>query len=92
MSSSVHPAFGGQAVVYCIHDRQKRQVTDVGHVALLGLEAGELYVPSKHKVQLCPCCENLFVRLDDTPSYCPPCGGRPVHPVGGPLPEPKGVL
>lgn len=92
MSSSVHPAFGGQAVVYCIHDRVKGEVTDLGHVGLLGLEAGQLFNPAQHKVHRCPCCDNLFVRLDDVPHYCPPCSGRPVHPVGGPIPEPQGVV
>lgn len=92
MSNAVRISLGGTAAVYCIHDRLKREVDDVGHVALLGLQRGEAFDSKRHKVQRCPCCENLFVRLDDIPHYCPVCTGRPVHPVGGPLPEPEGVL
>jgi len=92
MSTGIRIALGGTAAVYCIHDRQKREVTDVGHVRLLGLQRGQQFDSRIHKVQLCPCCENLHVRLDDIPHYCPVCSGRPVHPVGGPLPEPQGVL
>lgn len=88
----VRIAVSGFAKVYCIHDRLKGEVTDVGHVKMLGLLRGEKFDAKQHKVQLCPCCDNLFVRLDDIPHYCPVCTGMPVHPVGGPLPEPKGVL
>lgn len=92
MSTGIRISISGTAAVYCIHDRLKREVTDVGHVALLGLLHGEAYDARQHKVHLCPCCENLFVRRDDIPHYCPICTGQPVHQAGGPLPEPKGVL
>ena len=71
---------GGTAYVYCVHDRMKRTILDLS------------FNPDYDKVQLCPCCENLFLTRDDVPAFCLGCGGRPIHPLGGPLPEPKGVI
>jgi hypothetical protein len=70
----------GVAVVCCVHDRVKREFVDLE------------FDPAKYKPHLCPCCENLFLREDDIPHYCAVCTGRPVHPLGGPIPEPKGAL
>lgn len=89
---AVRPVLSGVARVYCVHDREKRQVTDPEHVKFLGLVAGYVYDPKIHKLHLCACCENLFVALDDTPRLCDPCVGPLAHPLGGPLPGPKGTV
>jgi hypothetical protein len=70
----------GTAVVCCVHDRVKREIVDLE------------FDPHAHKVHLCACCENLFLRRDDIPHYCPQCGGRPVYHLGGPLPDPIGEV
>lgn len=71
---------GGVAHVYCVHNRAKRAVTDIEFRA------------SQTKPHLCSCCENLFLERTDTPMFCPTCRGANVHPLGGPLPAPKGVI
>lgn len=71
-------SIGGVAVVCCVHDRVKREITDLE------------FDPATHKVHLCACCENLFLRRDDIPHYCQRCGGHPVHPLAAPLPDPIG--
>ena len=71
---------GGRAVVVCVHDRVKRQVTD------LAIDA------RRERPHLCACCENLFTRPDDIPHYCPQCGGHPVHPLAAPLKAPIGEV
>jgi hypothetical protein len=71
---------GGTAVVCCVHNREKRQVTDLP------------FNGNTHKPHLCACCENLFLRTDDVPHYCEQCGGRPFYPLGGPLPDPIGEV
>jgi len=68
----------GTVLVCCVHDRVKREITDLA------------FNPATHKAHLCGCCENLFLRTDDVPHYCPTCGGHPVHPVNGKLPDPLG--
>jgi hypothetical protein len=68
----------GVAVVCCVHDQEKRAITDLR------------YDKRVEKVHVCACCENLFTRPDDVPHYCEPCGGRPVHPLMAPLPVPVG--
>ena len=83
---------GGTAQVCCVHDREKRVVTTEAQVAALGLEAGILYDPRIHKLQRCACCDNLFFDPSDEPRYCSVCQRPLVHPLGGPLPEPKGVV
>jgi len=70
----------GAVVVCCVHGRAKRKVADL------------TFDRSKEKVQLCPCCENLFTTVDDTPRQCDSCGGFPIHLPAGPIPEPKGVI
>lgn len=85
-------ALGGTAVVCCVHDREKRKVVTEAHVAQLGLQVGQLYDPAQHKLHRCACCENLFVDQTDTPRFCSVCQGPLRHPLGGPLPEPVGVV
>lgn len=70
----------GTAVVVCVHNRIKREVTD-------------LAIDTRYeKPHLCACCENLFTRPDDVPHYCPQCDGRPVYPPAAPLPAPIGEV
>lgn len=83
-------AVSGVAVVCCVHDREKRQVTTEAQVAALGLEVGQVYDPKQHRLWLCACCENLFVDPSDEPRYCRRCERPNRHPLGGPLPEPNG--
>lgn len=85
---------GGKAQVYCVHDREKRQVTTEAHVAALGLlhDPPFLYDPKQHKIHRCACCDNLFVDPSDEPRYCRPCQRPLVHKLGGPLQEPRGVV
>jgi len=90
--AAVKLGIGGSAKVYCVHDRQKRQVRDPDAVKRLGRTLGVQYDPRKHTLQLCACCMNLFVAYDDTPRLCDPCQGPPKHPLGGPLPEPGGAI
>jgi hypothetical protein len=85
-------SLGGAAVVCCVHDRKKRQVTTEVQVAALGLSVGQLYDPKQHKLHFCSCCENLFVDPSDEPRFCSSCLPAPLHPLGGPLPSPKGVV
>ena len=82
----------GKAVVCCVHDRVKREVTSKAQVAALGLRVGQVYDPIQHKLHRCACCENLFVDPTDIPRFCSPCRRPLVHKLGGPLPEPKGVV
>ena len=90
--SGARPAFGGAAVVCCVHDREKRQVTDPEDVRTLGAALGITYDSRKHKIHTCACCGNLFVTGDDTPRLCDICMGPTRHQLGGPLPEPRGVI
>lgn len=78
--TQISATVSGTFVICCVHDRPKRQVTDL---------AVDLRT---HKPHLCTCCENLFTRTDDVPHYCPQCGGHPVHPLGGPIPDPIGEV
>jgi len=91
--TSIRPTFSGVAVVCCLHDREKRQVTTPDHVAKLGLSLTppRIYNPRVDKIFLCACCENMFVSLDDTPKYCSICDpSKPfVHAPGGPLNPPN---
>lgn len=90
--TTLHPFLGGVAQVYCVHDREKRQVRTESDVAALGLEAGIIYDPFFHKIHRCTCCDNLFVDPSDEPRYCTVCLGPLVHGLGGPLPLPGGVV
>jgi hypothetical protein len=86
------PILGGVAKVYCVHDREKRLICDPNEVVKLGREFGQTYDQKKHKFQLCPCCENVFVTLDDTPRLCGVCLGIPIHELEAAIAEPKGVI
>ncbi len=83
---------GGTARVYCVHDRQKRQVTTDRQVADLAAEVGQRYDPSRHKLFECACCQNLFVDETDIPRLCSVCMGSNVHRQEGQLPDPTGAL
>jgi hypothetical protein len=83
---------GGKAQVYCVHDREKRQVTTEAQVAQLGLEVGVVYDPKIHRLYRCACCQNLFFDPSDEPRYCRPCQGPFAHQLGGPLAQPEGAL
>jgi hypothetical protein len=85
-------ALGGKAVVCCVHDRVKREITTEAQVAMLGLDAGQIYDPMQHKLFECTCCQNLFVDPGDEPKFCHTCRGSLKHALGGPLPDPKGRL
>ena len=84
----------GTAEVCCVHDRKKDEVTTEAQVAALGLLLNPpiIYDPRIHRLQWCACCRNLFFDPSDEPRYCTRCQGRPVHALGGPLPDPKGVV
>jgi hypothetical protein len=75
---AVSVAIGGSALVACVHDRVKREVTELA------------FDPTKTSVHLCTCCENVFLEPSDTEMFCRGCRGSFVHPLGGPLPAPKG--
>lgn len=83
---------GGTAKVYCLHDREKRQIVTEAQVAQLGLQVGQVYDPKQHKLHRCSCCDNLFVDPSDEPRFCSSCLRPLVHTPGGPLPAPKGVV
>lgn len=83
---------GGSAAVHCVHDRRKRSVTTEAQVAELGLEVGQIYDPAQHKLHRCACCDNLFVDPTDVPRFCSTCQGPLQHALGGPLPDPVGVI
>ena len=83
----------GTAQVCCVHDREKRRVVTEAQVAAFAPHAiGRDYDPRQDKLHLCSCCENLFVDPSDEPRFCSVCVRPLVHPLGGPLPEPQGVV
>lgn len=84
--------WGGTAQVYCVHDREKRQVVTEEQVAALGLQVGVMYNSKIHKLHECSCCGNLFVAHSTEPKYCDTCSTPPIHVLGGKLPDPKGVV
>jgi hypothetical protein len=90
MSYGARPALAGTAVVVCIHDRVKREITTEAQVAALGAEVGIAYDPKQHRVWECACCANLFVNPTDEPRYCQRCRVPPAHQPAGPLPKPNG--
>lgn len=92
MAGTLGLALGGSVTVCCVHNREKRQVTDVDTIVRLGRQIGKTFDPKRHKIQKCACCDNLFVTLDDTPRMCPVCQGDAVYPLAAPLGEPKGVI
>jgi hypothetical protein len=89
---AIYPVLSGTATVVCVHDREKRKVVTERQVAELGLTVGQIYNPRQHKTHLCACCQNLFVDVSDTPRFCSTCQRPLVHTLGGPLPEPEGVI
>lgn len=90
MSVGTRLGFAGSAVVVCVHDRPKREVTTEAQVAELGLTVGQVYDPRQHRLHLCACCQNLFVDPSDEPRYCRRCQTAPQHQPAGPLPDPTG--
>lgn len=92
MSTGLQVAVGGIAVVCCVHDRAKRDVTTEAQVAELGRKVGLVYDPKQHKLHICACCENLFVDPTDVPRFCHTCQGLLKHGLRGPLPNPIGEV
>jgi hypothetical protein len=86
--------FSGTRVICCVHDREKRKVNTPDDVAELGLllEPPVLFDSRLHKIHRCACCDNLFIDPTDEPRFCSVCQRPLVHPLGGPLPDPIGVL
>lgn len=82
----------GTAVICCVHDRPKREVTTEQQVAELGLQVGQIYNPAQHRLHLCACCQNLFVDPSDEPRYCRRCQAPATHQINGRLPEPTGEI
>ncbi len=92
---NVHGArlvLGGKAVVCCVHDRLKREITTEQQVVELGADLGIVLDKAHHHIHHCPCCDNLFVADGITERYCSVCTRPLVHALGGPLPEPKGAI
>lgn len=92
MSGTLNMTVSGVAIVCCVHDREKRQLTTESAVASLFAETGYPYDPKQHKLFSCACCENLFVGITDEPRFCDDCTSAPVHALGGPLPDPTGAI
>lgn len=90
--SGIRVAFGGHVVINCVHNRQKRQVTTEAQIAALGLTVGQVYDSKQHKIHRCSCCENLFVDPSDEPRFCFTCLRPNIYTLGGPLPNPIGVV
>jgi hypothetical protein len=82
----------GTAKVYCVHDREKRQVNSPDDCVRIARMAG-MFVDPHAKFQTCGCCENVFASWDDSPQLCHRCSGVNVHKLGGPINDPiEGVL
>ena len=88
--SGFKTTLGGTAIVCCIHDRVKREVTTEAQVAELGAQVGIRYDPRQHKLWECGCCQNLFVDPSDEPRLCRRCQVPPAHQPAGPLAKPNG--
>ena len=80
----------GSAVVCCVHDCVKREITTEAQVMTIGLEVGIRYDPKQHRLWKCACCENLFVDPSDEPRLCRRCLVPVVHQPAGPLSKPNG--
>ena len=78
----------GVAQVYCVHDREKRQVPDKETALYIARQVG-LSITAIDKVvyQTCACCENVFATFDKNPRLCHTCERPLVHKPGGPLKE-----
>ena len=85
-------SLGGKAVKCCVHDRVKAEVTTERQVAELAAHANFKIKKGVHFIFNCTCCDNLFVDEGTEPRYCAICRGPLVHPLGGPLKEPEGVV
>jgi hypothetical protein len=79
-SGALSVSIGGSAAVFCVHNREKRQVTELQFDA------------AATSVHMCACCENLFPEPTDQPMFCPTCRGQNVYKLGGPLPDPIGRI
>lgn len=79
-TAGLQMTIGGTAKVYCVHNRGKREVTDIAYDSALT------------KPHMCACCENIFLERTDEPMFCPTCRGPYRHPLGGPLAPPKGLI
>lgn len=77
---AVSIAVGGTAAVFCVHNQEKRKVTELP------------YDPIGTSLHLCSCCESLFTERSDTPMFCPTCRGSSVYQQQGPLPDPHGRI
>jgi len=84
---------GGTAAVYCVHDRQKRQIRNPDDCMRLIRDTNARLLAFGAKFQTCGCCENVFPCVTDIPQLCPGCQGHNFHKLGGPLNDPiEGVL
>ncbi len=88
MPNGIEISLSGVAKVYCVHDRQKRQVPDKAEALRIARQVG-LSITSAHKIvyQTCACCENVFATFDKNPRLCHTCERPLVHKPGGPLNE-----
>ena len=78
--SAVSIAIGGTATVCCVHNREKRSLTEMA------------FDPRQTSIHLCSCCENVFTEPSDAPMFCHVCRGELVYQPAGPLPEPTGRI
>jgi hypothetical protein len=85
-------SLGGKAEVCCVHNREKRQVTTEERLMELADIVNFRLKKGVHFIFNCTCCDNLFVDEGTEPRYCVLCRGPLVHPLGGPLKEPEGVV
>lgn len=62
---------GGTAAVFCLHDRQKAQITEEAQVLALAPPGAK--IDGDHQIRECPCCRNLFVTDSPIDEKCLPC-------------------
>ena len=79
-SQATRAVLGGVAVVCCVHDRVKREVTTLA------------FDVRRTKLHLCTCCGNLFTNPTDHELFCEKCAGPLVHQPAAPLPLPGGPV
>lgn len=91
-SGYLRPTLSGVAVICCVHDREKRQITTEQQIIELGRELGVEFDPKQHSIFDCACCQNWFVEVGDEPRFCHVCRGPLVHTPAAPLAEPTGRL
>ena len=90
--STLQISLGGKAQVYCVHDWEKDQITTEKQLMEILKYANFKIKKGVHFIFKCSCCRNLFVDEGTEPRFCVKCRGNPVHPLGGPLPDPEGVV